>query len=192
VAHPAELLGELLRCAAGLGTFALDFKVADLPSYRPEDAAPGFRTLEGLILELLELAAPIRPQTFGLRRRSIPNVFTAEIPAEVDVFDGFDWILAVQAPLDRSLGAQEVEAKLKFASMRTLPRLVRPGGLSGLDIEHLFPAPHPLLSGSGTLHFRVRLEGVLWDTIRAERTVAAWVPESFRADGIQLHVLPRT
>ncbi|WJV25562.1 MULTISPECIES: type VI secretion system baseplate subunit TssK [Pseudomonas] len=158
--HPVDVYHSFLMACGELATYMEEGRIPpDLPAYRHDELAVGFRPLEatlrrylGTILQPRAVPLPIEKQQYGM--------LTAAVPDAALLTDA-DFILAVSAQMPVEKLRQQFLQQVKVASMEGLNELVS-RQLPGIPLSILPVAPRHLPYHAGFSYFEVDRSHPMW------------------------------
>lgn len=184
--HPERLYRELLSLAAELTTFSADISPADLPRYDHQDLGGCFDDLRKKLNVLLDTVVPrnfvvlplkgIRPSVYGTALDD-PKYFT-----------GARLYLAFSSTIDRRELIKKTPQMVKIASIGGVENLIRQA-LPGIPMTHADSPPGIVATKPGFEYFLVSQSGAIWDAIRRDQNLAAYVPADFPEPQLELVVV---
>ncbi|MDG3821071.1 type VI secretion system baseplate subunit TssK [Pseudomonas aeruginosa] len=151
--HPEQLYSAFLMACGELATYMEEGRLApELPAYRHDELAVGFRPLEatlrrylGTVLQPRAIPLPIEKQQYGM--------LTAAVPESKLLADA-DFILAVSAQMPVERLRQQFLQQVKVASMERLGELVS-RQIPGIPLIQLPVAPRHLPYHAGFTYFEL-------------------------------------
>ncbi|MCU0626619.1 MAG: type VI secretion system baseplate subunit TssK [Gemmatimonadaceae bacterium] len=184
--HPASCHALLATLAGALQTFAPADALESPPVYEHASAGPGFAALVAMIDRLANTAVPTRAVSLPLHLTR-PNVHATTIHDERVLADA-ELYLAVASRARQAELPRRVPQLVKVAASDTMDRLIRLA-LPGLTLSHVAEPPDALPIRLDYHYFRLDKGGASWETIRAARDMAVYVPSEVEEPRLELVAL---
>jgi type VI secretion system protein ImpJ len=181
--HPEDVFLALGRLAGELTTFAGEGHPKDLPLYAHDAPGECFTAMEAKIRGLMETVIPSRCTAIPLTKAR-ESLFTARLPDE-RLLDGAQFYLAVMAEVPEDKVAREVPLKAKISATDKVDQLIA-AALRGIALRHLPTPPTEIPVQPGRTYFQVERAGDHWESVRASRTIAFYVPPEFKQLRLEL------
>lgn len=175
--HPQRLFAEWLPFALELAVYRPPHGFdGDIPCYDHQDPGRCFGTLMGLLRQGLFLVLEENAIALTLTRQ-MPGLQVTTLP-DRDMFERFDFILAVQAELKSEAQLSGFLAQVKIAPSCRISDLVQLQ-LPGIPLRRLPLAPHQLPYQEGWSYFGLEAGGGLWQQLVKTAMFAIYLTGEF-------------
>lgn len=184
--HPSELFNWMLGLAGALTTFSRDVAPSDLPTYDHGNLGGCFGALDATVRDLLGTVLPTRHAAVPLGPKD-RSIYAGELDQE-RYLRAQHYYLAVAADVDPADLAIQAPRLFKVSSAGRIEQ-VTDHGLAGLPISHQSAPPSALPIKLDYTYFKLETSGEHWDSVRASREIAVYVPDEFPNPRVELLML---
>lgn len=183
--HPLELFEKLSTLTGGLMTFSRTYAIKDLPAYNHLDPAPGFRALDQMIRELVDIV--ISSRFFTIPLENDPQR-TTHYRGSLDIS-----LIGPQTALCLAVNADMPALELVAA----VPLLFKVGSpdyiegsiaaaLPGLVLAHMAQVPAAIPIRPNTYYFALNAKEPLYERMLKSQAIAIYVPSGMKSLKIEL------
>lgn len=183
-AHPEAVYLTLVSLAGELCTLSVDQHPRDLPTYDHNDPRATFTAVQESLSRLLETVVPTRATRIDLEAKG-GGMYVGRLPDPRLVEPGCVLYLGVRADLEEQRLASEMPGKLKVASLDKIDFLIA-NALRGVPLVYQRIPPASLPVKSSYLYFQLEAIGDAWETVRAAKNVAVYVPPDVPNPALEL------
>lgn len=181
--HPERLYCELARLVAGLLEFHAEQHAGDVPAYVHGDLSAVFTPLRALLGNLLSDAVPTASSGIELRQESqalnVAQEIDPSLYAESSIF------LAVLHATEDPGWVIDFTRQAKVGAREDI-ELILSSALPGIRLVHTQRPPSRLPIRSGYEYFRLEPHGEFWQRAREHRSLAVFLPTTFREARLEL------
>ena len=173
-AHPEDVYLELMELAGQLCAFTDKIHPRDLPPYDHRALTVTFEKLEAALRDLLDIQ-PVDRATRVMLENKGGGMWAGRITDERLVAPGAGLYLGVRADAEEQKLAAELPSKIKIASLDKIDFLIA-NALRGVPLLYQRIPPPSLPIKSSYLYFQLDPNGDAWETVKAAKNVAIYVP----------------
>jgi len=184
-AHPEEVYLELMELAGQLCAFSDKLHPRDLPAYDHRALSVTFARLEETLRALLEIQ-PVDKATRIVLEDKGDGRWVGRITDERLLGADTHLYLGVRADLEEQRLAADLPGKAKIASLDKIDFLIA-NALRGVPLLYQRVPPPSLPIKGSYLYFQLDPKGDAWETVKAARTIAVYVPND--VPGVHLELL---
>jgi type VI secretion system protein ImpJ len=184
-AHPEEAYLTLVSLAGELCTLSSDQHPRDLPPYDHRALAKTFMGLHAALSMLLETVVPNKAIRIDLENKG-GGMYVGRITDPRMVEAGAGLYLGIRAEMEEQRLAAELPGKIKIASLDKIDFLIA-NALRGVPLLYQRVSPASLPVKGSYLYFQLDPNGDAWETVRAAKNVAIYVPPDI--PGVSLEML---
>jgi len=184
-AHPEGVYLELMEMAGQLSAFSDKMHPRDLPVYDHRGLTQTFARLEAMLRDLLEIQ-PVDKATRIVLEPKGAGMHVGRISDERLLGPGAGIYLGVRADVEEQRLAAELPGKIKIASLDKIDFLIA-NALRGVPLLYQRVPPPSLPVKGSFLYFQLDPNGDAWETVRAAKNVAIYVPPDI--PGVSLEML---
>jgi type VI secretion system protein ImpJ len=182
-AHPEEVYLILVSLAGELCTLSADQHPRDLPVYQHDDLAATFSALQAIIPKLLVIES-MRASRIELQHKGA-GMYVGHLNDPRLVEPGMGLYLGVRADLEEQRMAVDLPGKVKIASIDKIDFLIA-NALRGVPLRYQRVAPASLPIKGSYLYFQLDPVGDAWETVRAAKNIAVYVPPDVPSPSVEL------
>lgn len=183
-AHPEQVYLELMELAGQLCAFSDKVHPRDLPAYDHRALSTTFARLEAVLRELMEIQ-PVDKATRILLENKGAGMWVGRITDERLIGTGANLYLGVRAELEEQRLASELPSKIKIASLDKIDFLIA-NALRGVPMIYQRVPPASLPIKNSYLYFQLDPKGDAWETVRAAKNLAIYVPPDVPGASLEL------
>jgi type VI secretion system protein ImpJ len=184
-AHPEEVYLELMELAGQLSAFSDKLHPRDLPPYDHRALTQTFTRVEAVLRDLLEIQ-PVDKATRIILESKGGGMYSGRITDERLIAPGAGLYLGVRADVEEQRLASEIPGKVKVASLDKIDFLIA-NALRGVPLLYQRVPPASLPVKGSYLYFQLDPNGDAWETVRAAKNVAIYIPPD--VPGVSLEML---
>jgi type VI secretion system protein ImpJ len=173
-ASPEQVYMELVELAGQLCAFSDKLHPRDLPAYDHRALTATFGRLETSLRDLLEIQPVDRATRIVLENKGA-GMWTGRIADERLVAPGAGLYLGVRADQEEQRLAADLPGKIKIASLDKIDFLIA-NALRGVPLIYQRVPPSSLPIKNSYLYFQLDPNGDAWETVRAAKNVAIYMP----------------
>lgn len=173
-ASPEDVYLELMELAGQLCAFSDKLHPRDLPTYDHRALTSTFGKLETSLRDLLEIQPVDRATRIVLENKGA-GMWTGRITDERMVAPGAGLYLGVRADQEEQRLAADLPGKIKIASLDKIDFLIA-NALRGVPLLYQRVPPPSLPIKNSYLYFQLDPNGDAWETVKAAKNVAIYVP----------------
>jgi type VI secretion system protein ImpJ len=173
-AHPEAVYLELMELAGQLCTFADDVHPKDLPAYDHRDLTTTFSRVETVLRELMKVK-PVDKATRIVLEDKGARIWLGQLTDERLLLPDTGLFLGVRADQEEQRLAAELPGKIKIASLDKIDFIIA-NALRGVPLLYQRVPPASLPVKGSYLYFQLDPKGDAWETVKAARNVAIYVP----------------
>lgn len=173
-AHPEQVYLEFMELAGQLCAFSDKLHPRDLPAYDHRSLSITFGRLEQVLRDLLEIQPVDKATRIPLENKG-GGMWVGRITDERLLAAGAGLYLGVRADLEEQRLAGELPSKAKLASLDKIDFLIA-NALRGVPLLYQRVPPQSLPVKGSYLYFQLDPNGDAWDTVKAAKNVAIYVP----------------
>jgi len=172
--HPEDVYLELTALAGQLAAFSEKIHPRDMPTYDHRDLTGTFQKLENALRDLLDIQPVDKASRVVLETKGA-GMWSGRITDERLVGPGTALYLGIRADQEEQRLAAELPGKIKIASLDKIDFLIA-NALRGVPLIYQRVPPASLPVKSSYLYFQLDPNGDAWETVRAAKNVAIYVP----------------
>jgi type VI secretion system protein ImpJ len=172
--HPEALYLALAELAGQLSAFSEKIHPRDLPAYDHRDLTGTFARLSTVLRDLLEIQ-PVDKATRIVLENKGGGMWAGRIADDRLVGPETSLYLGVRADQEEQRLAAEMPSKVKIASLDKIDFLIA-NALRGVPLIYQRVPPASLPVKNSYLYFQLDPKGDAWETVRAAKNVAIYVP----------------
>jgi type VI secretion system protein ImpJ len=184
-AHPEDVYLEFMELAGQLCVFSSKIHPRDLPTYDHRALSRTFTELEAVIRDLIEPAIVDKATRIVLEDKG-DGRWVGRIVDERLLGADTGLFLGVRADLEEQRLAADLPQKVKIASLDKIDFLIA-NALRGVPLVYQRVPPPSLPVKGSYLYFQLDPKGDAWETVKAARTIAVYVPPD--VPGVHLELL---
>ena len=173
-AHPESVYLELMELAGELCTFSDEIHPKDLPSYDHRALTTTFARVETVLRELMKVK-PVDKATRIVLEDKGARIWLGQLTDERLLLPDTGLYLGVRADQEEQRLAADLPGKIKIASLDKIDFIIA-NALRGVPLLYQRVPPASLPIKSSYLYFQLDPKGDAWETVRAARNVAVYVP----------------
>lgn len=173
-AHPEDVYLELAALAGELCAFSDKAHPRDLPAYDHRNLSVTFARMGDVLRDLLDIQPVDKASRIVLESKGA-GMWTGRIVDDRLVGTGYGLFLGVRADQEEQRLAAELPAKVKIASLDKIDFLIA-NALRGVPLIWQRVPPASLPIKNSYLYFQLDPQGDAWETVRAAKNVAIYVP----------------
>jgi type VI secretion system protein ImpJ len=173
-AHPEDVYLELTALAGELSAFSDKLHPRDVPAYDHRNLSVTFARLGDVLRDLLEIQ-PVDKATRVVLESKGAGMWAGRIADDRLVGPGFGLFLGVRADQEEQRLAAELPGKIKIASLDKIDFLIA-NALRGVPLIWQRVPPASLPVKNSYLYFQLDPQGDAWETVKAAKNVAIYVP----------------
>lgn len=173
-AHPEDVYLELMELAGQLCTFSDEIHPKDLPAYDHRALTATFARVEAVLRELMKVK-PVDKATRIVLEDKGARIWLGQLTDERLLLPDTGIYLGVRADQEEQKLAAELPSKIKIASLDKIDTLIA-HALRGVPLIYQRVPPASLPVKNNYLYFQLDPKGDSWETVKAAKNVAIYVP----------------
>ncbi len=183
-AHPEHLYLELMELAGQLSVFSVEMHPRDLPAYDHRALTRTFAETEEAVRRLIEPPIVEKATRVPLESKGA-GMWVGRFTDERLLAPGTALFLGVKADVEEQRLASDLPGKAKLASLDKIDFLIA-NALRGVPLLYQRVPPPSLPIKSSYLYFQLDPRGDAWETVRAAKNVAIYVPPDIAGVGLEM------
>jgi len=172
--HPEDVYLELAALAGELSAFSDKVHPRDLPAYDHRNLSATFAKMGDVLRDLLDIQPVDKASRIVLEHKGA-GMWSGRIVDDRLVGPGYGIFLGVRADQEEQRLAAELPAKVKIASLDKIDFLIA-NALRGVPLIWQRVPPASLPVKNSYLYFQLDPQGDAWETVKAAKNVAIYVP----------------
>jgi type VI secretion system protein ImpJ len=172
--HPEDVYLEFMELAGQLCTFSEDISPKGLPAYDHRGLSVTFRRIEDIIRELIKPPIMDKATRIVLEDKGA-RIWLGQFVDERLLLPDTSLYLGVRADQEETKLAAELPTKIKIASLDKIDTLIA-HALRGVPLIYQRVPPASLPVKNNYLYFQLDPKGDSWETVKAAKNVAIYVP----------------
>jgi len=173
-AHPEDVYLELAALAGELSAFSDKVHPRDIPAYDHRSLSVTFAKMGDVLRDLLDIQPVDKASRVVLENKGA-GMWSGRIVDDRLVGPGFGLYLGVRADQEEQRLAADLPGKIKIASLDKIDFLIA-NALRGVPLIWQRVPPASLPVKNSYLYFQLDPQGDAWETVKAAKNVAIYVP----------------
>jgi type VI secretion system protein ImpJ len=182
--HPEDVYLEFMELAGQLCAFSDKIHPRDLPAYDHRALTTTFARLEAALRELIEIN-PVDKATRVLLESKGAGMWMGRFTDERLLGPGTGLYLGVRADAEEQRLAADLPNKIKIASLDKIDFLIA-NALRGVPLIYQRVPPPSLPVKNSYLYFQLDPTGDAWETVKAAKNLAVYVPPDVPNPSLEL------